>query len=87
MGCGEPDPCDVSTQDGRHIGGTQRNVGMELLQDGGEREEEEERGRSLKQDASVSVREKVFRTLVLQLPVEVEEASEVPKVAPPSCGR
>lgn len=59
MGCGEPDPCDVSTQDGRHIGGTQRNVGMELLQDGGEREEEE-RGRSLKRDASASVTEKVF---------------------------
>lgn len=58
MGCGEPDPCDVSIQDGQHIGGTQRNVGMELLQDGGERGEEEKRGRSLKQDAPVSVREK-----------------------------
>lgn len=66
MGCGEPDPCDVSTQDGRHIGGTQRNVGMELLQDGGEREEEEERGRSLKQDASVYFSERSFCSFLLR---------------------
>lgn len=58
MGCGEPDPCDVSTQDRRHIGGTQRNVGMELLPDG--RRRRRRKGEESETSASVSVREKVF---------------------------